>query len=83
MRYIKETILMLTGGCEVCQYSVGPFCKKRGRPIKQGDPRCEYFARRFPGNSEEASYNQVRGYINDAFGIKNKKSVNRLTGRDQ
>jgi hypothetical protein len=80
MRYIRETILNLTGGCEVCIYSVGPFCKKHGRPIKPGDPRCEFFARRFSGNPEEASNAQVRRFVNDTLGIKDKRTVMRLTG---
>ena len=83
MRYISETILLLTGGCEVCQFSVGPFCKKHNRPIKPGDPRCEQFARRFSGDPEEASHGQVRKYIGDTLGIKDKKNVTRLTGRAQ
>ena len=80
MRYISETILTLTGGCEVCVHSVGPFCKKQRRPIKPGDPRCEFFARRFSGNPKEAASDQVRRYISDNLGIKDKRTVGRLTG---
>jgi len=80
MRYIRERILILTGGCEVCQYSVGPFCKKHGRPIEPGGPRCEYFARRFSEDPEVASRAQVKRYVNDTLGIKDKRNARRLTG---
>ena len=80
MRYIQETILTLTGGCEVCQHSVGPFCKKHKHPIQPGDPRCEDFARRFRVDPEEASRAQVRQYVNDALGITDGRTVGRLMG---
>ena len=80
MRYINETILILTGGCEICQYSVGPFCKKHGRPIKPGDPRCEDFVRRFPEDPRNASNAQVREYVAEILGIRDKRSARRLTG---
>ncbi|HEV2139200.1 MAG TPA: hypothetical protein VGR53_10195 [Nitrososphaerales archaeon] len=80
LRYIRETILMLTGGCEVCQYSVGPFCKKHGRPIELGDPRCEYFVRRFSEDPKRTSKDQVRKYINETLGIKDESRTSRLTG---
>jgi hypothetical protein len=80
MRYIQETILRLTGGCEICQYSAGPFCKKHRHPIQPGDPRCSDFARRFPEDPETASKVQVRHFVSDTLGIKDKKTVKRLTG---
>jgi hypothetical protein len=80
MRYIRETILLLTGGCEVCKHSVGPFCKLHGRPIDIGDPRCADFARRFPEDPESASRAQVQKYVNDTLGIREKRNSRRLTG---
>jgi len=80
MRYIRETILLLTGGCEVCTHSVGPFCKKHSHPIQIGDPRCGDFARRFPENPETASRAQARQFVNDTLGIKDRRNVRRLAG---
>jgi len=80
MRYIRETILILTGGCEVCMYSVGPLCKKHGHTIQIGDPRCGDFARRFPENPETASRAQVRQFVGNTLGIKDRRNVRRLEG---
>ena len=80
MRYIQETILTLTGGCEVCQHSVGPFCKKHKHPIEPGDPRCEDFARRLPEDPDSASRAQARRFVKDTLGIRDERSVDRLIG---
>jgi hypothetical protein len=80
MRYIEQTILRLTGGCEICQYAVGPFCKKHGRPINPGDSRCNDFARRLPEDPRAASKAQVRQFVYGTLGVKNKRTVKRLTG---
>ena len=80
MRYVMQTIASLTGGCEICQFATGPYCKKHGRPIKVGDPRCEFFVRRLPEDPEKASRDRVQQYINDSLGIRDKRIVGRLTG---
>jgi hypothetical protein len=80
MRYIQETILRLTGGCEICQYSVGPYCNKHKHPIQIGDPRCDDFARRLSENPVLASRAQVKEFVYGTLGIKNNRSVRRLTG---
>ena len=80
MRYIEQTILNLTGGCEICQHSSGPFCTKHQRPIKPGDTRCEFFARRFSEDPEKSSRDKVEYYIGDRLGIKDRRSVRRLMG---
>ena len=82
LRYVRDTILLLTGGCEVCQHSVGPYCKKQGRPIKPGDPRCEYFARRLPDDPREASRAQVERFVNESLGVADQRYARRLTGSD-
>jgi len=80
LRYLEESILLLTGACEICQLATGPYCTKHKRPIKLGDPRCEFFTRRLPEDPEKASRNQVQRYVNEKLGIKNKDSVRRLVG---
>jgi hypothetical protein len=82
LRYIKETIYLLTGGYEICQHSTGPYCNKHRRPIKPGDPRCEFFARRLPEDPDKARRAQERHILNERFGISEDRSVRRLTGAD-
>jgi hypothetical protein len=79
LKYIKETILALTGGCEICSFSVGPFCNKHRRAIKPGDPRCVDFARRFPDDPRAASRAQVRDYVTSTLGVSDKASIVKLT----
>jgi len=82
LRYVRETILLLTGGCEICQHSTGPYCNKHQRPIRPGDPRCEFFARRLADDPEKARRAQVQYYIHDRLGIGENRAVRRLTGPD-
>jgi len=82
LRYIRETILLLTGGCEICQHSTGPYCNKQRRSIKPGDPRCEFFARRLSDDPNKARKAQERRIISERFGISEDRSVRRLTGAD-
>ena len=82
LRYVKETILLLTGGCEICQHSTGPYCNKHRRPVKPGDPRCEFFTRRLTEDPEKARRAQVQYFIHDRLGIRENRTVRRLTGPD-
>ena len=55
--FINETLGLLTGGCELCQYahfnnSPAMFCEKKHTPINWGSPRCENFVRA-PARSPE------------------------------
>ncbi len=81
LRYVRETILLLTGGCEICVRSTGPFCNEYRRPIRPGDPRCEHFARRFLEDPEKAAKAQVQRFVNDVLGVTEKRSAGRLTGQ--
>ena len=74
----RESLMLLTGGCEVCHHSVGSYCEMNKRPVKPGDPRCGYFAQRYE-DSEEASKAQVQRYVNDILGISGRNSK-RLVG---
>jgi hypothetical protein len=80
MRYIEETIRQLTGGCEVCQHAVGPFCKKHNRPIEPGASRCDDFARRLPKDPGAASKAQVHKFVYGTLGVRDKENIKRLTG---
>lgn len=82
LRYIEETILTLTGACEICQYSTGPFCNKHKHEIKPGDPRCPDFARRLPEDPKKASKAQVQQYVNNTLGVRDAKYARRLTGSE-
>jgi hypothetical protein len=72
LRYIEATISALTGGCEICIHSAGPYCKKHQRPVRAGDPRCEEFARRFPEDPEEAARAQARKIVTDTLGVSTR-----------
>ena len=80
LKYINDTILLLTGGCEICQHSVGPFCQKHKHRIQIGDPRCADFERRLPEDPRQKSRAQVRQYVSERLGVTDGKSVSRLTG---
>lgn len=78
---IRDTLQVLTGACEVCQFNSDSFCEKNRWVIKEGDPRCDYFARRLsrqPG--EDPTKARVQAYVNDILGIRGN-TFQRLTGR--
>jgi hypothetical protein len=51
-RFVNASLGLMTGGCEVCQYSRRMYCEKFRRPINVGDVRCESFARRPAASTE-------------------------------
>jgi hypothetical protein len=78
---IKQGLFMLTGGCEIYSRREGYFCKKHGRPVKQGESRCDYLANRFSAAvGETSSKVQIQHYVNDILGIKDPQNVKRLAG---
>ena len=78
---IKQSLLLLTGGCEVAPRQDGYFCEKHGRPVKKGENRCDYLADRFAtAASETGSRTQMQQYVNDLLGIRDPKNIKRLTG---
>jgi hypothetical protein len=77
---IKQSLLLLTGGCEITPRRDGYFCEKHGRPVKEGESRCDYLSDRFAAVSETNSKTQIQHYINDILGIKDPRNVKRLTG---
>ncbi len=80
LRAIQASLMLLTAGCEVCQYSTGGFCNKHRRHFSPGDPRCEYFARRFKEDPDKATRDQIQSFVNRALGITDPDTVARLTG---
>ena len=78
---IRDTLLLLTEDCVVVERPEGIFCEKHNLPVTKGETRCKYLASRFSSNEgEERSKAQVQQYVNDLLGIKDPKTVKRLTG---
>jgi hypothetical protein len=78
---IKQSLLLLTGGCEIVPHEDGYRCEKHGRPVKSGESRCDYLADRFSAAvGETNSKTQIQHYVNDMLGIKDPRNVKRLTG---
>jgi hypothetical protein len=78
---IRDTLLLLTEDCVVTERPEGLFCEKHSLPVTKGETRCRYLASRFARNEgEERSKTQVQQYVNDLLGIKDPKTVKRLTG---
>jgi len=50
---VRRSLGLMTGGCELCVYSVKLFCEKYKKPVKIGDPRCASFSRRQSSLSED------------------------------
>ena len=78
---IRDTLLLLTEDCLVVERPEGLFCEKHSLPVMKGASRCKYLASRFASKEgEEQSKTQVQQYVNDILGIKDPKTVKRLTG---
>jgi hypothetical protein len=78
---IRDTLLLLTEDCLVAERPEGLFCEKHNLPVIKGETRCRYLASRFATHEgEERSKAQVQQYVNEILGIKDPKTVKRLTG---
>ena len=78
---IRDTILLLTEDCVVVERPEGTFCEKHNLPVTKGETRCKYLVSRFSSNEgQEKSKAQVQQYVNDLLGIRDPKTVKRLTG---
>jgi len=78
---IRDTLLLLTEDCLVVERPEGTFCEKHSLPVMKGATRCKYLASRFASNEGgEKSKALVQQYVNDILGIKDPKTVKRLTG---
>jgi hypothetical protein len=78
---IRDTLTLLTGGCDIIQRTEGVFCAKHDRPVISGESKCDYLASRFAKNvGEEASKGQLQQYVNEVLGIRDPKLGRRLTG---
>jgi len=78
---IRDTLLLLTGECEIVQRQDGVFCEKHGRPVIEGGTRCDYLASRFARREgERQSKAQVQQYINEVLGVKDPGVASRLSG---
>jgi hypothetical protein len=78
---IRDTLKVITGACEVCQFNEASVCQKHWHVIKEGDPRCDDFARRLswkPGEEPDRKY--VQEYVYDVLGIR-ESTLERLTRR--
>ncbi len=80
MSSIKETLLLLTGECEVAQRPNGFFCEKHQRAIDADKGRCSYITERFARNEgEKRSREQIQQYVNEVLGVRDPKTLRRLT----
>ena len=78
---IKDTLMLLTGGCQVVQGPQGRYCEKHGRPVPRGANGCDYLSTRYASkDSESRSKAQMQQYINEMLGVKNPDNVRRLAG---
>ena len=78
---IKDTLMLLTGGCEITQGPQGLFCAKHGRPVRPEGNGCDYLSKHFSSReSENRSRAQLQQYVSEMLGIKNPDNVRRLTG---
>jgi len=78
---IRDTLLLLTEDCLVVERQEGLYCEKHSLPVMKGSTRCKYLASRFANKEgEEQSKGQVQQYVNDILGIKDARTLKRLTG---
>jgi hypothetical protein len=78
---IKQSLLLLTGGCDISERQDGLFCEKHGRPLRPGESRCDFVVERFSrAEAEVRSKEQIQRYVNEILGVKDPKSIKRLTG---
>lgn len=78
---IKDTLMLLTGGCQVTQRPQGPYCEKHGRPVPPGGVACDYVSTRFASNdSEDRSRKQMEQYVSEVLGVRSPENVRRLAG---
>ncbi len=78
---IRQTLLLLTGGCEIAERQEGLYCEKHGRMLGAGHTQCDYLAERFSRDAGEGrSKDQIQRYVNDILGIKDPRLAKRLTG---
>ena len=78
---IKDSLLLMTGGCDVVQTQDGLFCERHKRPVIEGGTRCDYIASQLSRKEgEDQSKAQIQQYVNDVLGIRDPSVVRRLTG---
>jgi hypothetical protein len=78
---IRDTLLLLTGDCEIHQRQEGAFCEKHGRQVIGGGMKCDDLLTRFSRRrGEEESKAQIQQYVNEILGVKDPRTVKRLTG---
>ncbi len=78
---IRQTLLLLTGGCNIAEREEGLFCEKHGRMLGAGQSRCDYLTERFSRDTgDERNKDQIQRYVNDILGIRDPKLAKRLTG---
>jgi hypothetical protein len=78
---IKQTLLLLTGGCEVTTKQDGLYCDKHRRVIAKGETRCDYVAERLSKNDgKENTKEEIQRYVSDILGVRDPKMIHRFTG---
>jgi hypothetical protein len=78
---IQDSLKEMTGGCGICLNREGTLCTIRALPVKESDPRCDSFERKvhYEAN-EDISKKVIQEYVNGILGIRDPRSVKRLTG---
>ncbi len=79
LRYLQNSIALLTGGCEICTNANGFYCAKHQHPVKAGDPRCSDFSRRFPSDPREVTKAEAERLVREKLGLS-PKAVKRVIG---
>ncbi|MDA4124087.1 MAG: hypothetical protein OK438_01360 [Thaumarchaeota archaeon] len=78
---IRSTLIELTEGCEIRERSTGLYCVKHERPVEKDRIRCDFLVRRERREGkEDPSKAQIQEYVNEILGIRDDRTVKRLTG---
>jgi hypothetical protein len=78
---IKQTLILLTGGCEVAARQDGMYCEKHGRTLGKGETRCDYVTERFSkSDGKERTKEEIQRYVSDILGVRDPRMIQRFTG---
>jgi hypothetical protein len=76
---IKDTLVLLTSGCEITLSQTGRRCERHQLPVNGEGDRCGYLASRFAASTEDQK-SLIQQYVNETLGVRNPKVAKRLTG---
>lgn len=78
---IRDSLLLMTSGCDLIQTQDGLFCERHKRPVIEGGTGCDYLASQLSRkDGEDQSKAQIQQYVNEVLGIRDPGIVRRLTG---